>query len=565
MEIDYTKETYEEIKNELINKIATYLPDWTDYTATDPGMALLKLFSALGESLSYRINLNLDESFLSTATEKSSVYNMALMLGYPLRGTTAAVCNIVFTLTGVQALDYTISKGTRVESYDGEVIFETIIDLVIPAGALGNERAALGGATPETGDYLYSVEARNWTKKEEEVIGSIEPRADSTKDFLRFEMPARDIIRDTVSVDVKEYDVWVNYPVQTTLSFSISTDKHSYFEFDEERYGYIIFGNDEMGMIPQEGIDNVRVTYAYGGGVAGNGYEIGQINQLRSAIPYVAEVTNINITTGGKDEETITEIKNLLPKSWAKMFRVVTTDDYRVAALEFGVGKAMAIYEGTKVSVYVLDTSGEYVSDIVKNQLDAYLEARSFPGVYHILRDPYKVSVDAIISVTPLSGYSSDAVNIVVAAALSDEVFAIASNDLGDPIRLGNVYEIIEAVTGVDYTTITKFTRRVYARPVYGNTGDLVWTFDVKTTVTDKLWIVTMLTANTYYVTDGTTVYNGTVGVDLEISGEITISTQLGTVDCIAGDKFYIRTSGWNEDIEADDIEILVEGTIAIS
>src|SRR2546430_1582756 len=48
--------TYEQLREELIRRIPVYASEWTDYNESNPGVALLELFSYLGESLLYRFN-----------------------------------------------------------------------------------------------------------------------------------------------------------------------------------------------------------------------------------------------------------------------------------------------------------------------------------------------------------------------------------------------------------------------------------------------------------------------------------------------------------------------------
>jgi hypothetical protein len=45
-----------DLRNELLRRIPVHAPQWTDHNATDPGIALVELFAALGEDLLYRFN-----------------------------------------------------------------------------------------------------------------------------------------------------------------------------------------------------------------------------------------------------------------------------------------------------------------------------------------------------------------------------------------------------------------------------------------------------------------------------------------------------------------------------
>jgi predicted phage baseplate assembly protein len=47
---------YEQLRAELIQRISTFTPEWTDHNDSDPGIALLDLFAFLGEAMLFRFN-----------------------------------------------------------------------------------------------------------------------------------------------------------------------------------------------------------------------------------------------------------------------------------------------------------------------------------------------------------------------------------------------------------------------------------------------------------------------------------------------------------------------------
>jgi len=48
--------TFEQLREELVDRIPAYTPEWTDHNESEPGIALLELFAHLGESLLFRFN-----------------------------------------------------------------------------------------------------------------------------------------------------------------------------------------------------------------------------------------------------------------------------------------------------------------------------------------------------------------------------------------------------------------------------------------------------------------------------------------------------------------------------
>ena len=47
---------FEQLRAELIQRIPTFTPEWTNHNDSDPGIALLDLFAFLGEALLFRFN-----------------------------------------------------------------------------------------------------------------------------------------------------------------------------------------------------------------------------------------------------------------------------------------------------------------------------------------------------------------------------------------------------------------------------------------------------------------------------------------------------------------------------
>ena len=47
---------FDDLRAELIRRIPTHAPEWTDHNAADPGIALVELFAALGDNILYRLN-----------------------------------------------------------------------------------------------------------------------------------------------------------------------------------------------------------------------------------------------------------------------------------------------------------------------------------------------------------------------------------------------------------------------------------------------------------------------------------------------------------------------------
>lgn len=98
----------------------------------------------------------------------------------------------------------------------------------------------------------------------------------------------------TLGFDIVPGHMQVVIPLGTRIS---STD------------GNVVFATDDDITVPV-GTDYVEITATCETtGTAGNGYKVGDINQLQDPYAYISSVNNIDITAGGSDEESDAELR----------------------------------------------------------------------------------------------------------------------------------------------------------------------------------------------------------------------------------------------------------------
>lgn len=153
---------------------------------------------------------------------------------------------------------------------------------------------------------------------------------------------------ETVEVEEKQPDGEVAYvPWSRVNDFANSTRYDRHYVLDTDT-GTIIFGPSvrqrdgtvlQYGRVPEANA-TIRVTrYRYGGGVVGN-VAAGRLLSMRSAVPYVSSVANMERATGGRDAETLDEAKLRARREIIAQQRAVTADDYENLAL--GASRAVA-------------------------------------------------------------------------------------------------------------------------------------------------------------------------------------------------------------------------------
>ena len=102
---DYTNRDYISIRNDLLNRASVVLPEWTSRDNSDFGMLFVDLVAYMGDILHYYVDQAARESFLETATRRSSLLAIASLLDYIPHGRTAAQTSITLNATNSLATD----------------------------------------------------------------------------------------------------------------------------------------------------------------------------------------------------------------------------------------------------------------------------------------------------------------------------------------------------------------------------------------------------------------------------------------------------------------------------
>ena len=113
---------FQDIVEEARQRITLYCPEWTDHNVSDPGIALIELFSWMTDIVLYRLN---------RVPEKHLIRFMQLVGMQPEVGTAATV-RVLFWLKKPRASIITIKAGTQVATTRTEqeeaIIFTTLAD-----------------------------------------------------------------------------------------------------------------------------------------------------------------------------------------------------------------------------------------------------------------------------------------------------------------------------------------------------------------------------------------------------------------------------------------------------
>jgi len=574
--IDYTSRDFRSIKADLVRTIPFYTPEWTDLNETDLGIVLLDLIAHSSDVLHFYLDRNANEAFLPTAITRRSVINLLKLIDFEMRPASPASADLLFTIP-VLGGNLTIPTGTKVQTAPDAtgtpVFFETVEDLIIPAG-----------------DTAGTVGASEGETKEEPL-----PPAEGVPN-TRVALAGNPIIDGTLELFVDEgigFELWQEVE---TFAESQEDSKHFTTNRDENENVTIFFGDNVQGKIPVAG-SATKARYRVGGGARGN-VGFGTINAVVTPItflgnPVAVEVTNSLAASGGEDRQSIEEAKILGPRSLRALNRAVTAEDFETLAEQFpGVAKAkVAIASGPApvpvlgccccVALIIAPEGGGLPSSVLKNDLLAFFEERKMIGTCIKILDPTYVPIDMTGDVHVATNFDVEAVAVEVASRLAAFYdLAGESIDFGTPVFISDIFRLIDETPGVDHVDLTKLTRRpAPVKELWPTNGATFKPFcgsaapegaepceDAK----DEVWTVIFVTPTTFTIRDSVGIIYGPFTVNTQVLCEqtgnrVTMCIEPGVDPMCPADRATFRTSPKLNNVPMDEIEIPIQGVTTLT
>lgn len=439
--IDYTSKDYAAIRQDMLDTIALFLPDWTSRSPNDFGIVLIELFAAAVDRVTFYEDRVANEAFLATAVQRSSVLAIAAMLDYRPTDPLAATVTLTFLIqSGVGAV--TIPKGTQVSTAtaagQAPLVFETNAALVVADSGLHT------GTVVATQGVTYSNEALGTSTG---YPGQI---------FLLFHTS---VIEGSTRVFVDEGAGPVEWNFVDHLLDAGATDNSFTTMTDENGVLNVKFGDGVNGRIPPVNA-TISSTYRSGGGSAGN-VGAGALVSIVTPITNVISVTNASGAQGGADAETLDQIRVNAPRALGSLNRAVTLKDYASLAVRVsGVSKAAAtasVY--TSVTLYLaVAPGGGTASAGVIAAVQSYLTSRKFPGVTVTILDATYVPIYITVSVTLFDDHKQSVVANDVTKALKS-LLSFDHVNFGQRVTISDIYRTLMAVDGVSYASVTVLSR----------------------------------------------------------------------------------------------------------
>jgi hypothetical protein len=417
--------------------------------------------------------MQINESFIDSATLRENVVSLARNIGYVPRSKKSAISKISFTVNTVRNEGGIILKSKTVTLKAG----------IVALGAL------------QSGNYIFSIPSD--VTKTVDNFGvanfndlSIYEGSYLTKSFtVDNSQPNEKYILDNPNIDTDT--IVVNVTSTSTEKYELyknifNIDKNSKIfliqEIDDEKYE-ILFGDNLFGKKPTNG-SRINVSYIVTNGKSANGASnftfSGNLvdNNGTNITSGVSLLTTISPSQNGDDIESIDSIKYLAPRIYASQYRAVTSNDYtslipflypNVESVTAYGGEELDPPQYGKVFITIKPKNGEYLSEVSKNSIKEDLKKYTVAGIKQEFIDLkyLYVEYDSTVSYDP--SFISSQENLYSRILKTIENYSNSSdiNSFGGRFKYSKFISLIDKVdTGIT-SNITNVKMRRNLIPAY--------------------------------------------------------------------------------------------------
>jgi hypothetical protein len=556
-DITYINRNFADLKNTLIDYSKTYFPNtYNDFSPSSTGMLFMEMAAYVGDVLSFYLDNQIQETFIQYARQKENLFNLAYMLGYRPKVTTAASVELDFyqqvpaiSVGSSQVPDYNYSlqvlENTSVStagvgvtnfliqdkidfSYSSssdstEVSVYTIAGSQPTSFLLKKTRKAIS-ATINSSTFSFGSPQRFSTVEltVPNIIGILDI-IDSDGNIW-YEVPnlAQDLVYDTIrntNPNDPNYSSDIDIPYLLQVK---SIQRRFVTRFLNDTTLQIQFGAGTVNNVDEEIIPNpnnvglglpfeqtklttafsplnfiftdsygiapsnttLTVRYLTGGGLESNvaantlnvldtsrvifvNPNINNTGDIANTIFNSIAVTNPVAAIGGKDGDTVEELRLNSLGTFQNQLRTVTKEDYLIRALslpsELGsISKAFATPETiqeltlgelpTVMTLYVLgydiNKHLSVASTALKQNLKTYLSQYRMINDSVKIKDAFIVNIGIDFDIITYPNFNNSEVILRCIDALTN-YFAIDKWQINEPIILKDLFILLDKVEGV--------------------------------------------------------------------------------------------------------------------
>ena len=454
-QVDYTSRDFAAISADLKALIPNYLPAWTNRDPSDFGITLIELFAYMGDLLSYYIDRSANEAFLTTASQRQSVLQIANILNYYPKNLRAASVTLTLSNSGSSAVvvpeNTQFATTTVVNSQNAQIIFESQMAVTVPAATAG-----VPGTVTVT-----ALEGGTVANEATQISDG-----QSNQIYKLSQAPAID---DSIAVTVDG----TTYARVVNLIDADSNDPVYSASIDANGNTYIRFGDNISGRVPPANAEIV-FTYRVGSGAAGN-VPAGSITKILNLNASGITVAQPSDASGGADSESTDSIKTNANANISTLNRIVSLKDYnnKVSGGVTNADKVNAVSSVyTSVTLYVAQKGDPgidpntmaYTTNFLTLQqnIATYLTNLTPPNVTVTVLPATYVPIDVTVTITIPDKIRQSTVKTAATSAING-ILTFDAVLFGETVKVDDIrnaiYGLNSQTTQVSSLSVTTLAR----------------------------------------------------------------------------------------------------------
>jgi hypothetical protein len=555
VDVDYVTKDYSSVVDAVINFATVNFGSssntsanrlWTNFNADSFSRNWLEIVAFVSDIFFFYFDNQATQSYLQTATVRSAIKNIAKQFGFvPASATSASgVAQLEINAAG------TVSRGFKLQASNGAIFFTTnnlvatvpgTYSVNVIQGEIANETFSAVGLQNEELDLAGPNVIRDLTNLNPQDIspqvtvnGNSYTLVDSLIRFNGTDTPA---VLDSLG--------------------NVIGGGGRVFTLEERPNGtpFIRFGDGIFGRKIQPG-ETIQVTYRTGGGTQGNIPEQSLTTTLDTNV-IVSSVSNATQFSGGADEQSIEQLRQLIPASLRTLDRAVAEQDYSDILVATFPEVFAASTEpnttdpGVDLNVYVVPQGAGItnISDniLLRDRLTRFLDRRKTVTVQFQIQDAF--GIDALISLEVFINdtASRSTVTSAIQTALAN-YFSLTDGGpegsgigFSEDILLKDINNIVQQISGIERFEIKRLTYRprVESRSIGLLTQYNTSEVSIYRNVEEKEWLAAA--SGTESTVGGETIFlnESLIGFSYDsITGEVAYDFPVSLNGVSPGDRF---------------------------
>lgn len=445
--ISYVGRSYSLIKTSFMDRLRVKLPELTDKSPSNLLVLIVDKVASLVEVLNYYVDNMARETFIPTVRRLSSMLKLAHSLNYNGKARIPSKADLTVTLVTEDGVPTPAGDDIGIPKYSQFFDKNNNPWLVL------DDTAILKGFESTV------VQIQQGFVITDEKMGLTTGVPNQT-----LELPAT-LAYDSQTITINT-ELWT--PVES-FEFSLATDKHYKVFMGANQRMYVMFGDNNQGIIPTQSLD-VLISYISTLGYSGN-LEAEAINRVGF---FTADLgtdklicTNSTPSHGGYDVEDLEKLRVSIPNSIYSLHKMVTRGDYeRLTASAPGVRTAKLDHNTPvyPIKIYIVPNIGGIASLALRNSTKAYISKFGLIGpTFNILpAGESKVVID--VDIYGEYGAKEESILLSSITALRN-LYHPQKTALNTPVLVSDLVSTLHNLELVDHVVLKSFYINPYLRP----------------------------------------------------------------------------------------------------